>query len=276
MKTDYYIVDPTQNITLLIEGAVPACDRARVAGNLMRLEPAAEQAGFISAGMAQDGTDICLNMAGGEFCGNAAMSAAALYCRKADLQPGAETAVMVGVSGTERPVKVEIEVTDSEKYRGTVYMPPVKSLELMDFEYDGTRYRLPLVNFGGISHIIAEELHDRDAAEKAVKLWCGRLKADALGLMLFDRAQSRLDPLVYVPGADTLFWESSCASGTTAVGAWLAHESGVPVSLKLREPGGELGISAIPAGASVGSANTAGELKLTGHVRILRHGEAEI
>ena len=74
--------------------------------------------------------------------------------------------------------------------------------------------------------------------------------ADALGLMFVDRDRSALTPLVYVPAAGTLFWETSCASGTTAVGAWAAGQncspgaSGLPLTLSLKQPGGTLEITA--------------------------------
>lgn len=124
---------------------------------------------------------------------------------------------------------------------------------------------MPLVDFGGIAHIIATRLRDRNFAEEAVKCWCKELNCEALGLMLYDEELGRLDPLVYVPAADTLFWESSCASGTTAVGAYLAYSRKENINMKLKEPGGELTIEAL----------TDGTLKLSGHVRILRKNYIE-
>ena len=56
--------------------------------------------------------------------------------------------------------------------------------------------------------------------------------------MLFDRETCILDPLVYVPALDSMFWEKTCASGTAAIGACFA-----PADLKIKEPGGVLGIS---------------------------------
>ena len=80
-----------------------------------------------------------------------------------------------------------------------------------------------------------------------------------LGIMLFDREAGTLAPLVYVPAAGTLCWERSCASGTTAVGAYLAS-AGSPISLSLKQPGGILRIEADPSG----------DLFLTGTVRLIR------
>jgi diaminopimelate epimerase len=79
--------------------------------------------------------------------------------------------------------------------------------------------------------------------------------------MILNRAESRLYPLVYVPSAGTLFWENSCASGTTAVGAFLAAESGKAIEITLQQPGGNLTIAA----------SETGDLLLSGTVRIRRH-----
>ena len=71
----YALLDPTGNMTLLAETPVPEAAQPLTAKRLMALEPATEQVGFVSK--TEDG--IGLRMAGGEFCGNASMSAAVLY-----------------------------------------------------------------------------------------------------------------------------------------------------------------------------------------------------
>ena len=103
-------------------------------------------------------------------------------------------------------------------------------------------------------------------AERLAREWCAYLNSDALGLMFLNREEESLTPLVYVPGAGTLCWETACASGTTAVGAYFAAKTGRPVNLKLKQPGGVLEIDARPDG----------ELILTGTVRILRSAEANL
>ena len=57
---------------------------------------------------------------------------------------------------------------------------------------------------------------------------------------------SFLTPLVYVPACETVFWERSCASGTAAVGMYLAEKTGAPLDITLSEPGGSLRVSADP------------------------------
>ena len=125
---------------------------------------------------------------------------------------------------------------------------------------------LPAVFFPGIIHVILEEKMGKKAAEALAPVLCSQLHADALGMMFLNRGQETLRPLVYVPGAGTLCWETACASGTTAVGAFLASETGMPVTMQLKQPGGILEISAQPDG----------ELILTGTVRAMRSAEADI
>ena len=77
-------MDPTKNYTMLIESPVPLSERQRVASELMRIESCVEQVGYISE---KSGCDIDLQMAGGEFCGNASLSAAAWAARCAATLP---------------------------------------------------------------------------------------------------------------------------------------------------------------------------------------------
>ena len=88
------------------------------------------------------------------------------------------------------------------------------------------------------------------------------LALDGLGLMFLEEgpAARRMTPLVFVPGADTVFWESSCASGSSAVGMCLASREGTPVDLSLAEPGGKLHVKSDPLRA---------ETWLFGSVRLL-------
>jgi len=55
-----------------------------------------------------------------------------------------------------------------------------------------------------------------------------------------------LTPLVYVPGADTMFWENSCASGSAAAGMYLAARTGAPADVTFDEPAGRLRVESDP------------------------------
>lgn len=252
MKLDYRIFDPTGNITLLVETPMPAAMQPRIAAQLMALEPRAEQVGFLSP-------DGALRMAGGEFCGNAAMSAAVCAAEAAGQD---RTVRSVRVSGAPAPVRVEAARQPDGSWQGVVEMPrPTRVTQRM---LPGVGV-VPVVELPGITHVVLTEPMPRPLAERMAREWCLALHADALGLMFFDRRRAALTPLVYVPEADTLFWETSCASGTTAVGAYLASEEG-SVSAALDQPGGRLTITS----------DDAGRLHLAGAVRCIAQRTAEI
>ena len=279
------ILDPTGNITALVEGDVPVSRQPETAARIMRLRPETEQVGFVrmrgadhAEESAQDtegqnetlnsGIQVRLRMAGGEFCGNASMSAAALYrYRTGGAYPaGSDTwaSVSLAVSGAAEPVEVRLREIPAAgpAWSARVKMPKASGIE--PFE------DMTLVRMQGISHMIIEEgsrffhlKNDKSAAEAAVREWCGRLSADGLGLMFLAREEAaqrwKMTPLVFVPGSGTVFWENSCASGTAAAGMCFSARSGKREELALQEPGGELQVFSDPA---------TGETWLSGTVRL--------
>ena len=185
-----------------------------------------------------------MRMAGGEFCGNAAMSAAALYA----IDHGIDKCIVnVFFSGQKEPVSVGVERLPDGSVRGAVTMPVPVSVA--DEVFPDGKIR-PVVRFEGIAHVILTAPLEREEAERLAPVWCRYLGSDSLGIMTLDREAGTLLPLVYVPAADTLFWENSCASGTTAVGAYIAAGKGT-VSLSLKQPGGTLHVEKTDGGRLV-------------------------
>ena len=122
MELRYTVIDPTKNITLLVTTPVPRDVQPRVAMELLRREKDAEQVGFaegLAAGKPR------LQMMGGEFCGNAAMSMAAWLHR--DLPLGEERTLTLPVSGARSPVACRVTHIDG-CFIGTVSMPLPESI----------------------------------------------------------------------------------------------------------------------------------------------------
>lgn len=267
---NYRIFNPTQNITILVSEPTAVERQPEVAAKLLELHPEAEQVGFVS--IPGGSNDIELRMAAGEFCGNATMSTAALFGIENGMKAGEERVITVSASGTDKPVKVRLKCF-GEEFEGSVYMPlPV---EIKEVNVPGLEDRIPAVDFGGIVHLIAESdsIDDefiffrqtkfaRSDCEELIKKWCTSLNAPGLGIMFIKG--DRLVPLVYVPGVGTVCWESSCASGTTAAGAYLAHRMNSDASFSFKEPGGVLEIE-----SRHNPVSGERELILTGHVRIV-------
>lgn len=248
---EYVVINPSGNITILVMSDVEDEEEYYfVAKKLLELEPAAEQVGFLQY---DDESDIILSMAGGEFCGNATMSAAVYYGILHGLSDGN---VVVKSSGADELVNVHIKKIN--EWEGTVEMP--KPLEISEVDF-GNDEKFPVVFFKGIAHVIIDnncgarphdEFETKLYSEKKIKEWCEFLGVPAIGIMLcdniddikkiqnFDITEVNMTPLVYVKSIDTLYWESSCASGTTAIGAYIANVMNSNGKINVRQPSGTI------------------------------------
>ena len=267
-RLHYSILDPTGNITAIVEDEVPVARQPEIAAAIMRRHPAVEQVGFLCT---VDGT-AALRMAGGEFCGNASMSAAALLLSHSGQRDG-EATVRLRVSGAAQPVQVRLRPDGEARFAAEVRMPPALGITEEAFRFGDLSGKLPLVRLEGISHLVIEPssvffvLKDApEAAEQAVREFCADLRAEGLGLLFLegDGNDRHMTPLVYVPGSETVFWENACASGSAAVGLYLAARAAAATALTLREPGGTMRVCCDPA---------RGETLLDGSVRLVERLE---
>lgn len=235
MNIDYYLINPTENITLLVETPVPQELQPFVASELLLREKRGEQVGFIKN---SGEYDISVRMAGGEFCGNAALSAAALYLK----ENAYKSDIKVCLSGISLSVKA---LNDSKsKFQLSAHLKNDSLVDEVSFDYKGKAYKLPIVHLNGISHIIAEKSCIDFSPEDVIKDICKDINASALGIMTFESETNSLIPLVFVREGNTLYWEKSCASGTASLGAYLFQKNGNRISLDINEPGGMLNITA--------------------------------
>jgi hypothetical protein len=174
-----------------------------------------------------------------------------------------------------------IKKTDKEtpEFSASVVMPPAIGIEEKSVEYRSERLsicgKIPVVHMQGIDHIIIGQdnefysLRDlSDTAEQLIRQLCAKWGSECLGMMFCHDSedgrgsenenscdtvssesfckQYSLIPLVYVPGADTIFWENSCASGTAAAGMYYAAEAGAPIDVSFEEPAGSLRVQSDP------------------------------
>ena len=263
-KIEYYVFDPTGNITALSVTDVHPEDRPSAAAVIMAAEPSVEQVGFVRFNEGA-GVPVELDMAGGEFCGNATMCSAALYltmndkAKKSARNSKGDYSVDVKVSGTSGPLTVNLKQTGENCFESSVAMPQAKGIEYLTLEMSWPGFSgsvcMPVVTLEGITHLIAEPgsdvfglLEDKETAEKILKVWWDFLRPECLGMMFMDKGDKvrKLIPLVYVPGADTMFWENSCASGSAAAGMYLAARAGSPVDITFDEPAGRLRVESDP------------------------------
>lgn len=276
----YSILDPTGNITALVEDVVPICDQPSVAAGIMRLHPDVEQVGFVLF-TPSDPIQAHLRMAGGEFCGNATMCAAALFAERTNKTllakeaahvgemhetPETPREVLVESSGADDRLTVRLRSESTDSFSSSLHMPKALGIEMRDFSLPNLHAALPLVRMPGISHIVIERSspfydlrNTRTEAERIVCQWSHDLGVDGLGLMFLEDT-GNLEPLVYVCKSNTTFWEHSCASGSSAVGMYLATKAQSRVDVTLHEPGGNLRVVSDPVSETT---------VLHGHVRIM-------
>ncbi|MEG1917831.1 MAG: hypothetical protein RR092_04150 [Oscillospiraceae bacterium] len=257
MELHYQSFDPTKNITLLVETPVPRALHAPVARALLARDPSGEQVGFLEP-PTRPGARLHLQMMGGEFCGNASLSAAA-HCGEADgLRPGDSAEIPLEVSGSDGLVLCQITCVEDGVFRGTVAMPLPDRLDTVAVTES---LSCPAVFFPGIVHcIVPADALTAARAEALIRPLCARLHAEALGLLLLN--DTGFTPLVYVASTDTAVWESGCGSGSAAIGASLCAQSQATQTVSLTQPGGSIAVSAVWDGSAVSA------LSITGRVEV--------
>ena len=267
MKLRFAKLNPTENMTILVTDPVPRDRHSAVAEALMAYgSVGGEQVGFLEE-PTLPGARMRLQMMGGEFCGNATMSLAALLAFQENLPDDGEAVYPLEVSGADGIVNCRIR-RSGDVCRGTVCMPLPEAIREVDFP-DGVR--CPVVFFPGIAHAIVREgvLRASDAP-RCIPRWCEVCGTDALGIILADDALDRIRPLVYVRSTDSSVWERGCGSGTAALGAYLAHARCGDAALDVAQPGGTIHVEAKWDGERVS------RLEISGDVRLAAIGEAWI
>jgi len=212
---------------------------------------------------------------GGNTSGSHKLNSAiaqAFYAKEQGLKGKIE--VSVSVSGAEVPVQVR---ADTE--RGIAFAEMPKPLFFETLDYEGLS--LPMLVFEGITHVIAPDIglknHGslQDTGQDAetfrvIKTLVERKFTSrneglpaAIGVMFYDTRSRFLRPAVYVRSIGSLFFESSCGSGSAALGVWLSRElRDGTVAYTLNQPGGVIETEVDKKAGEIRSITIGGELKL--------------
>lgn len=172
----------------------------------------AEQAGFLVL------DENHFEMAGGEFCGNATRSAAVLLYQEYDKDDLSFT-----VSGFTGAVHASVKsLTDTTFFVEVAFPGMMVDTKEVTLE-DGTP--ASIVDLGGIVHVVIEGAFPEDKEVYTLKHrqiveQFNLGERDAVGVVWFQREQDAIviHPVVWVRAVDTFYYESSCGSGTIAVG----------------------------------------------------------
>lgn len=250
MKLRFVKVNPVENMTIFIMDEVNSAQHISVANKLMDYSNIhGEQVGFIENPRSLKGKSLNtlrLQMMGGEFCGNATRSLAALMVHhKLDsINESAEGFnVTLEVSGSEELLECLVRPTDVENiYYSQVSMPLPTRTSNTNILFEDKLIDLIRIDFPGISHFIVEAslISDKEEFFNTLKIKMSKEDFDAFGIMFYDSKDSFLEPLVYVKATDSKFWERSCGSGTSALGVALAIKNKMNTKEKVKQPGGDL------------------------------------
>lgn len=229
------IAYPSGNATALLFDALQHEDRSALNAAIIRAWKAQkghhveiEQCCFV---MPPRDPDACtrVEMFGGEFCANAARSAAWLACG------GADSDGLLEVSGVRRPLRFRV-------HDGcvAVEMPMPPALDLVAPVEEGI-----IVRLDGIAHIVVDsEWGDAGraaalASELARHGKYGLGQQPAVGVSRYDRRSGAADFHVWVKRVGTLFDETACGSGTSAISIAAAAAARETVTLNVAQPSGE-------------------------------------
>lgn len=246
MKLNFVKVNPVENMTIFVLDQVPRKDQGDISKKLIDYSSIyGEQVGFVERSKKND--NIRLQMMGGEFCGNATRSLAALLVDRAYRQIQVEDQgtyrVLLETSGMNDLIECRVRRTEiHNEYYSEIKMPnPLGVIERV-VNFQGKEIKVIKVEFQGISHFIVDskEVGDRDRFYLEVKKHMDEGEYEAFGIMYYDYDENFMNPLVYVKPIDSLFWERSCASGTCALTVALTYLESKDSHLDIRQPGGVL------------------------------------
>jgi histidine racemase len=213
------ILKPGGNDTALIQKIPKKSLRKSINDAVMKTFPNVEQVGFYTYDKPKKlGV---LEMAGGEFCGNATRSLAYL------LLDGKKGKLTIKASGTQQLLNAGVNKPST----AFAQMPIKKDLSAIT-QLEKNTWK---VSLDGITHLITPK--PKNVAVSKLKTLAKRLlgqydllsSVPAAGIMFLNEKEQQLtiSPVVWVRDIETLFYETACASGTTAVGLYLAKYKGI-------------------------------------------------
>lgn len=272
--TKYTVYSASGNPTALVWEFNQSDEKRKEINNeIMAHNPMVEQVGFLlpnGCGIVYPGVggttmtgNFSLKMAGGEFCGNAARCAVYAYLR------GEEGTINLSVSGAEHSVRGGLRIPGDGSKEVWCEMPVISdAADALSETEDGT-----IVRLRGISHLVVDaagskwykdNMQPEELKVSAFELLKKhRLNEEPAAGVIFitgrdletaetaktaetteaaktvETAEISILPVVYVRDVDTLFCETACGTGTTAVALAYSAKRRSNVQLTAMQPYGE-------------------------------------
>lgn len=208
--------DPAGNITLYVLDPVDPALRPKVTAHLLGMEQfKAEQLAYCCPPVM--GGQGRIEMAGGEFCGNATRAFAMVMQQEMGVPSPSE--MTLEVSGCDHLVTAFSDLADGS---AESEMPLPRSVRTIQANGETG----VLVDLDGIVHLVVEAAPSLEFFQQAEPIFQAFPGLEAYGVVFLNRSASHITPLVKVPAANTLVWEGSCGSGSVA--AAIACAMGAP------------------------------------------------
>lgn len=314
-NVNYVIANPAGNITILVLSPVKRTEYQRIARFLLEKNEDAEQVGYIltpdqclaepadaadynaeqekaraaAVSAAKAGLPR-MEMCGLELCGNASR-AFGYYAAMQHEPPLGD--LDISVSGSDAPLHVTILSPEDENTgmdMDSIGMPvPVSMEEIRIPLKDGKNFiEGRLVHMEGISHLVITSFSSAvirgTARDEMEALFCylrdevyrmSDRDLPAFGIMFYDPADTLLTPIVYVRDVDTIYFEGSCASGSSAAAYALAagaagddsaqgrDQESLSMTYTFRQPAGTLSVEVRQAGGKVEAVELMGDISIS-------------
>jgi diaminopimelate epimerase len=243
MQYEIVAADPAKNITLFVLNQVEnRAETARLLMGTAGLE--AEQVGFVIPPK-QPHELWRLEMMGGEFCGNAARSFGLFVARTLGCSGTVE--IPIGISGMPDPLTVTVNVAAGTA-EVAIPKPLAQDTLFLRLAPDLPSLPLPVYCFPGITHVIAPGISPGNQGKNLfytikAQVESTRSVPQALGVMFYDRKEDLMIPAVYVYATDSLVFESSCGSGSAALGVWFQESLSEGEGFcQVTQPGGVIAV----------------------------------
>jgi len=250
------ILRPSGNDTALVEG-IPerSQDKKKINDFVMFKYPNVEQVGFY------DLENKRLEMAGREFCANAARAFAWVLSTKLGMKD-----FVLNVSGIKEPILAKVSSSNKVYIqfpvkRKTTFIKQL-SKDLYEIRLEGIQI---LINTNEKSFKQDKKQITQDALRLLDKYGL-RTQYKASGIMYIKQANAKnfvLKPIVWVRDIETLFYETACGSGSVALGFLQSFLLKKEVAIKVKQPSGRsIDIKIIHKNSDSMCAQISGEVKI--------------
>ena len=236
MQLGFVKASPCSNTTVFIVDKAEKAKYGEIAAQVMDYDHlCAEQLGFITEPF-DNSAVIRLEMSGGEFCGNALLSAAALVRYKSLTD---KNKFYLECSGVAETLGCEVNEIGRGKYFAKAEMPADYKLQELTLTADGREYCGHLVIWSGISHFVFPGEIPEGCYEKIMEILIKKNKNSAYGIIPYIKRNSAayfIRPYVYVPETGSRVFEQACGSGSLSLGVALSE--GKTRVIEVSQPGG--------------------------------------